>query len=67
MSDGGSVEIEGGVCEGAAAELTARGHSLSRHANLGGYQAIERRALASGGFVFAGASEMRKDGQAAGY
>ena len=74
MSDGGRLELEGGVCSTAEAGLRARGHSTARRANLGGYQAIERRRLrpsgeggGSAGFVYAGASEMRKDGHAAGY
>jgi len=69
MANGGTLELEGGVCGDVAAELAGRGHAVSRHANLGGYQAIERRRAPAPatGFVFAGASEMRKDGQAVGY
>jgi gamma-glutamyltranspeptidase/glutathione hydrolase len=69
MTDGGSLELEGGVCASAVAELVAKGHAIVRKANGGGYQAIERRDLNGGlgGFYYAGASEMRKDGMAAGY
>ena len=62
MDDGGTVQLEGGVCAGVRAELKARGHRLTAGANGGGYQSItlEHR-------VYVGASEMRKDGMAAGY
>ena len=47
------------------AELEKRGHKLRyRRGAFGGYQAI-LRDLATG--VYAGASESRKDGHAAGY
>ena len=62
MDDGGTVQLEGGVCAGVRAELKARGHRLTAGANGGGYQSI---TLEHG--VYVGASEMRKDGMAAGY
>ena len=64
MHDGGTVQLEGGVCASVSDELRARGHHLSRGPNGGGYQAImydhEQRS-------YIGATEMRKDGIAAGY
>ena len=65
MTDGGTVFIESGVGEETRAALTALGHKLetSRH-DVGGYQAIMRDHKEG---VYYGASETRKDGQAAGY
>lgn len=63
MSDGGFVELESGVPDTVAAELARRGHKVRRVVgSYGGYQAVMRRDG-----VLWGASEMRKDGQAAGY
>ena len=66
MHDGGEVELEAGVCEAVRADLKARGHKLYAGPNGGGYQAImlEHDGDAP---VYHGASEMRKDGMAAGY
>jgi len=64
MDDGGFLELESGVPHEVVRALEARGHDL-RHAGyeaFGGYQAIMRA-----GGVYRGASESRKDGQAAGY
>jgi len=64
MSDGGYLEVESGFDRATVRELELRGHDL-RHAgyeSFGGYQAIMRD-----GGVWRGASESRKDGQAAGY
>ena len=66
MSDGGSVQLEGGVCQAVRTELAARGHYLTRGANGGGYQSITRQC-GSSGCTYIGATEMRKDGIAAGY
>jgi gamma-glutamyltranspeptidase/glutathione hydrolase len=61
----GWVEIESGITEEVRAELERRGHRLVKGSvYFGGYQAILKDA-ANG--VYWGASEMRKDGQAAGY
>jgi gamma-glutamyltranspeptidase/glutathione hydrolase len=64
MSSGGYLEVESGIPREVVRELERRGHYL-RHAgyeSFGGYQAIMRRDG-----VYYGASESRKDGQAAGY
>jgi len=64
MHDGGSVQLEGGVCAEVEAELRRRGHQTTRGPNGGGYQAImfdhEQNS-------YIGATEMRKDGIAAGF
>jgi gamma-glutamyltranspeptidase/glutathione hydrolase len=65
MVDGGVVQLEAGVCNATIAGLLARGHTIERGANAGGYQSILRSTASDGGFVYAGASEMRKDGQVA--
>lgn len=67
MTDGGTVTLEAGVCDDAVTSLQARGHTVVRGANGGGYQAIERVSVPGGGFYYAGASEMRKDGHVAAY
>ena len=64
MRDGGVVQLEAGVCDGVVAELQARGHNITRGANLGGYQAVLRTRSAAH-FVFEGGTEMRKDGAVA--
>jgi gamma-glutamyltranspeptidase/glutathione hydrolase len=65
MSDGGSVIVEPGIAPAALTGLAERGHRLRLStAGFGGYQAI-RRDAATG--VYSGATEMRKDGCAAGY
>jgi len=62
----GSAELEAGISAGIATELRRRGHRLSNEARpyVGGYQAIWRDPDTG---VYHGASEMRFDGQAAGY
>ncbi|WP_374612376.1 gamma-glutamyltransferase [Sphingorhabdus sp.] len=65
MTDGGVVEIETGVSQAIADELTKRGHKVKYSVGpYGGYQAIWRDPLTG---AYWGASEFRKDGQAAGY
>jgi gamma-glutamyltranspeptidase/glutathione hydrolase len=65
MTDGGVLEIESGVPQAVAEALRARGHTVRYTTGpFGGYQAIGRDADTG---VYRGASEMRKDGQAAGY
>jgi gamma-glutamyltranspeptidase/glutathione hydrolase len=64
MSDGGVVRVESGLAAEALAGLRKRGHRVEvvNDGGYGGYQAIRREAG-----VWAGASESRKDGHAAGY
>ena len=65
MLDGGFVSLESGIGQAVRRELAKRGHVLRDSLGaFGGYQAI-LRDLESG--VYYGASETRKDGQAAGY
>ena len=64
MDDGGDVQLEGGVCPSVERELAWRGHRVSRGPNHGGYQAI---MLDDEQGCYVGATEMRKDGVAAGY
>jgi gamma-glutamyltranspeptidase/glutathione hydrolase len=63
MMDGGTLSIESGFGKSIEDELTAKGHTIKYERGIfGGYQAI---MLKNG--VYYGASETRKDGQAAGY
>ena len=65
MTDGGVVHLENGFSAEVRAELESRGHTIGRsNGSFGGYQAIMRDAEEG---VYYGASEVRKDGQAAGY
>ena len=64
MSDGGRVELESGFPQATVRALMDLGHSVRwAHGPYGGYQAI--MVNPQGGYT--GASESRKDGQAAGY
>ena len=65
MADGGWVDLESGFDHETVRGLMQKGHSV-RYADgpYGGYQAIARDPRTG---VYAGASESRKDGQAAGY
>jgi gamma-glutamyltranspeptidase/glutathione hydrolase len=67
MTTGGYVELESGVPYESVRALTMRGHAIragTPTGGFGGYQAIrwDRHNR-----VYVGASESRKDGQAAGY
>jgi gamma-glutamyltranspeptidase/glutathione hydrolase len=64
MTDGGVLELESGIAPEVARALAARGHTVRVASGeaFGGYQAIARRDG-----VYYGASESRKDGQAAGW
>jgi gamma-glutamyltranspeptidase/glutathione hydrolase len=65
MSDGGVVHLESSFTQEAREGLESRGHVLGRSdGSFGGYQAI---MWDEGQGVYYGASEVRKDGQAAGY
>lgn len=64
MADGGRIELESGFPYETVRELMRRGHRVQfADGPYGGYQAIQ--ANPHGGWI--GASESRKDGQAAGY
>ena len=63
MQNGGTLSLESGFGKMIENELTLKGHKLKYEPGIfGGYQAI---MLKNG--VYFGASETRKDGQAAGY
>ncbi|MFC3033071.1 gamma-glutamyltransferase [Pseudoalteromonas fenneropenaei] len=65
MLDGGQVHLENGFSAGVRRALIEKGHQLSEAVGpYGGYQAILRDSKNG---VYYGASESRKDGQAAGY
>jgi gamma-glutamyltranspeptidase/glutathione hydrolase len=66
MTHGGELHIEDGLAPAVLDELKRRGHVITPEAvgAYGGYQAI-RRDLKTG--FYAGATEKRKDGCAAGY
>ena len=67
MTDGGIVYLENGFSEVVRSELAGMGHQIdmiSGRGLFGGYQGIRQDPTTG---VYAGASESRKDGQAAGY
>ncbi len=65
MKDGGTVSLESGHSYETVRELLKMGHKMTWNIGLfGGYQAIMYDAKNK---VYYGASESRKDGQAAGY
>lgn len=65
MADGGMVYLESGIASHVRNELKKMGHSIADGTiSMGGYQAIRFDELKG---VYFGASESRKDGQAAGY
>lgn len=65
MTDGGTVYLESGIPKSVREELRAMGHNIATaRIAYGGYQAILRNDVQG---VYYGASESRKDGQAAGY
>ena len=65
MTDGGVVSLESGFSYDTIRELMSKGHKISfEKGPYGGYQAI---MFDSKNKVYYGASESRKDGQAAGY
>ena len=66
MSDGGQVSLEFGFASEVERELLKLGHKVARvnAATFGGYQAI---LFDPTNRIYWGASESRKDGQAAGY
>jgi gamma-glutamyltranspeptidase/glutathione hydrolase len=65
MTDGGVVNLEHGFPETTVRALMRKGHKIVfADGPYGGYQAIKRDPATG---VYFGASESRKDGQAAGY
>jgi gamma-glutamyltranspeptidase len=65
MTDGGEVNVESGFPYETIRGLMMKGHKVTfSHGPYGGYQAIMWDAKNK---VYVGASESRKDGQAAGY
>jgi gamma-glutamyltranspeptidase/glutathione hydrolase len=65
MTDGGRLNLESGIALDVIQELQRRGHDVGWNlGGYGGYQAIMRDHKHG---VYRGASEGRKDGQAAGY
>ena len=65
MMDGGILFMESGFPPGTIRDLEKKGHTIRfSDGNFGGYQAIMRDTVSG---VYYGASESRKDGQAAGY
>jgi gamma-glutamyltranspeptidase/glutathione hydrolase len=65
MQDGGTLALEDGFGWEIRRELMRRGHRIqAAFGDFGGYQAIWRDPDTG---CYAGASESRKDGQAAGY
>jgi gamma-glutamyltranspeptidase/glutathione hydrolase len=65
MDDGGVVHLEDGFSDDVRKKLESMGHRLGpSNGSFGGYQAIYVDADEG---VYYGASEVRKDGHAAGY
>jgi gamma-glutamyltranspeptidase/glutathione hydrolase len=65
MTDGGILYLESSIEKHVRDELIELGHNIAHESTLyGGYQAIMRDEIEG---VYYGASDSRKDGQAAGY
>lgn len=64
MTNGGRLALESGISKEVRTALERRGHHLAETDFFGGYQAIRWDAVNR---VYWGATDMRKDGQAAGY
>ena len=65
MSDGGTVYLESGIDYEVIRELVKMGHSIQF--DIGGYGGYQAILFDEENGVYFGASESRKDGQAAGY
>ncbi|MCP4310347.1 MAG: gamma-glutamyltransferase [Bacteroidetes bacterium] len=65
MTDGGIVYLESGIPHKSIRELVRRGHTVQY--SLGGYGGYQAILWDEQNGVYFGASESRKDGQAAGY
>jgi gamma-glutamyltranspeptidase/glutathione hydrolase len=67
MTSGGYVDVESGIPYDIVRDLKRRGHDVRFDVGgYGGYQAIKVE-MHDGQRIYVGASESRKDGQAAGY
>lgn len=64
MTEGGNVALESGIPAQTRDALARKGHHFIEKDFFGGYQAILFDSVRK---IYHGASEMRKDGQAAGY
>lgn len=65
MTDGGTLNVESGVLPAVVEKLQQKGHRVRvRSGGYGGYQAVVWDEELQ---VYKGGTEMRKDGQAAGY
>ncbi|MCK5068499.1 MAG: gamma-glutamyltransferase, partial [Bacteroidales bacterium] len=65
MTDGGVVNLESGIPYESIRDLVEKGHSV--HYSVGGYGGYQAILWDEENGVYFGASESRKDGQAAGY
>lgn len=65
MSSGGTLNVESGIPYESVRELVLKGHRIS--VNVGGYGGYQAIRYDHENGVYYGASESRKDGQAAGY
>jgi gamma-glutamyltranspeptidase/glutathione hydrolase len=65
MSDGGTVYLESGIDYEVIRELVKMGHTVQF--DIGGYGGYQAILFDEANSVYYGASESRKDGQAAGY
>jgi gamma-glutamyltranspeptidase/glutathione hydrolase len=65
MSDGGTVNLESGYRTEVIQQLMRMGHKIQW--DLGGYGGYQAILWDKNNGVYYGASESRKDGQAAGY
>jgi gamma-glutamyltranspeptidase/glutathione hydrolase len=65
MTDGGYVYLESGIPGDVVAELKRRGHDI--RVDLGGFGGYQGISWDAKNRTYIGASESRKDGQAAGY
>jgi gamma-glutamyltranspeptidase / glutathione hydrolase len=67
MLTGGYVELESGIPYETVRELTMRGHAIRAGTPTGGFGGYQAIRWDKSNRVYIGASEGRKDGQAAGY
>lgn len=65
LKDGGALNLESGVAYEVIRELILKGHEVSF--NVGGYGGYQAIMIDPETGIYYGASESRKDGQAAGY